>query len=142
MKKKKAPLSKPQKQVKKSKSVEVKSKKRNRKPKENEKKSNKAEKVSYKLTDSYSRIEFRDAWEQLKSKSELHRLILCTMHDDPEVYTLRGRLNKSRVCKILKIKPKDLNMVLNDAQVFLGTPITEKLHKKKKSSKTKKKAIK
>ena len=83
----------------------------------------KEEQVEFVLTDSYSPLEMRDAIKIISDRSPLHALVMDVIASDPSVYTMRGRLNKSRLCEILKIKPKELNRVLNDARILLGTPI-------------------
>ena len=94
----------------------------NKKPKAFKRNQEGAMQVEYNLTDHYSKLEFNDAINQVISISETHRLVLETLQNESSVYTLAGRINKSRLCELLGIRPKDLNEVLHDTRRLFSSP--------------------
>ncbi len=69
-----------------------------------------------------STLEFRDIAMQFGKKSKEHFALLAALVEDPDVMTRdSGRLNKTRLCKRTKLKPRRVDeLLLEMRRTFLS----------------------
>jgi hypothetical protein len=63
-------------------------------------------------------IEENELIEKL-NKNGFNKLVEILLMNESEVYTKKGRLNKSGACRLLGVKPKELEEILEHAKDLL-----------------------
>lgn len=63
-----------------------------------------------------SQIELDEILNNIRNKSENHKKLLKILIEEEEVYTNKGRLNKSSLSRLMDMKPKDLEDLFYDFQ--------------------------
>lgn len=63
-----------------------------------------------------SRIEYEEILNNIRQKSPDHAKLIKILLEEEEVYTNKGRLNKSALSRILNKKPKEIDDLFYDCQ--------------------------
>lgn len=74
--------------------------------------------MTYYLNSSLKQLENSELIEKLISFG-YKDLVDAFLDNENEVYTKKGRLNKSGACRVLKYKPKDLEDAIKECQILL-----------------------
>ncbi len=63
-----------------------------------------------------SQIELEEILSKIENKSPEHKKLIKILIEEEEVYTDKGRLNKSSLLRIMNMKPKELEDLFYDCQ--------------------------
>jgi len=74
--------------------------------------------MTYYLNNSLKQLENSELIEKLISFG-YKDFVDAFLDNESEVYTKKGRLNKSGACRVLNYKPKDLEDVIKECQILL-----------------------
>lgn len=74
--------------------------------------------MTYYLNNSLKHLENSELIEKLISFG-YKDFVDAFLDNESEVYTKKGRLNKSGACRVLNYKPKDLEDIIKECQILL-----------------------